>query len=332
MRSPSRHIDMTTTLPRTDERLIRAEALHHAGDHRGALGLLAAAKAERVGTPEVDDLRARCFESLGDASSAEQARREARRWSHAGAGQLPDTEPKSSREHQPVTMDIADDDEWFNAARAAVAPFTMLSESRLRSLHDLARSVLVGQLGGDFVECGVAAGGSSALLAGCIRRYGRNQHVWCLDTFTGMPTPSELDTDRRGVPAADSGWGTGTCSAPERCVREAAGFFGAEDRLIIRPGLFQDTLPFLGRRLGRIALLHLDGDWYESTKVCFEHLWHLVATDGAIQIDDYGHWEGCRRATDEFLASRGVTAVLTRVDYTGVSLRKPASKSLVGGT
>lgn len=308
---------MPRTLLRTDERLIRAEALHRAGDHHGALRLLAEAKAERTPAPDVDRLRASCFESLGDMSSAEQARREERRWADGA----------TPARRTPVAMDIVDDDEWFDAACNAVHPYTMLSKSRLASLHRLARSVLRERVGGEFVECGVAAGGSSALLAGCIRRYGRIQHVWCFDTFEGMPEPSSFDTDRAGVGATESGWGTGTCSAPERCVRDAASLFAAEDRLVVRPGLFQQTLPVIAPRIGRIALLHLDGDWYESTKVCFESLWDLVAAGGAIQIDDYGHWEGCRRATDEFFASRGVDVALERIDYTGVALRKPLGAS-----
>ncbi|MFO0827556.1 MAG: TylF/MycF/NovP-related O-methyltransferase [Phycisphaerales bacterium] len=295
------------------DRLARAHALHRAGDHRAALAILAEAKAEGPGAVGVDALRARCFDALGDRASAEQARREEARWA----------DPADAPPSTPVPVDVADDDAWFALARAAVAPYTMLSERRLRSLHDLARRVLVERLGGDFVECGVAAGGSAALLAGCVRRYGSGQHVWCFDTFTGMPAPSELDTDRRGVAAIDSGWGAGTCSAPERCVRQAAELFDAADRLLVRPGLFQDTLVKSAPRIGRIALLHLDGDWYESTKVCFEALWDRVAPGGAVQIDDYGHWEGCRRATDEFLAKRGIGATMERIDYTGVSLRKP---------
>ena len=34
-------------------------------------------------------------------------------------------------------------------------------------------------------------------------------------------------------------------------------------------------------------------------------------------IDDYGHWEGCRRAVDEYFSSDGVAPLLLHpVDYT----------------
>jgi O-methyltransferase len=70
------------------------------------------------------------------------------------------------------------------------------------------------------------------------------------------------------------------------------------------PGWFQETLPAWRDRVGAIAILRIDGDFYESTRVCFEELYERVMPGGAVVIDDYGTFEGCRRATDEFLSSR----------------------------
>jgi hypothetical protein len=42
-----------------------------------------------------------------------------------------------------------------------------------------------------------------------------------------------------------------------------------------------------------------------------------------IQIDDYGHWEGARKAVDEFMARRGIRAPLRSLDYTGRQFTKP---------
>jgi len=70
-------------------------------------------------------------------------------------------------------------------------------------------------------------------------------------------------------------------------------------------------------------VLHLDGDWYESVRVCLEYLYDRVTPGGVIQIDDYGHWEGARRAVDEFISNRGIRAPLRQLDYTGRQLIKP---------
>jgi O-methyltransferase len=40
-------------------------------------------------------------------------------------------------------------------------------------------------------------------------------------------------------------------------------------------------------------------------------------------VDDYGHWEGARRAVDEYFASDGAAPLLQRIDYTGRMAVKP---------
>jgi hypothetical protein len=70
-------------------------------------------------------------------------------------------------------------------------------------------------------------------------------------------------------------------------------------------GWFQDTLPVTRAKIGPIAVLRLDGDWYESTKVCFENLFDQVSNNGFVILDDYFSCFGCKKATDEFLAARG---------------------------
>jgi hypothetical protein len=294
--------------------LSRAEEAHRNGGHRAALDILGQLKATGQAPAETDLLRARCFDALGESASALQARREYARL----RGELPDAAPVDPAE--------SDDERWFAAVRAAIEPFTMLSSGRLASLHCAAREVLARGVAGDFVECGVAAGGSSALLCACLDRHGAepSRRLHAFDTFTGMPPPTERDRDRSGVAAERSGWGTGTCAAPEASVRHAAALLGAERRLRTIPGRFEDTLPREAASIRSIALLHLDGDWYDSTRVCLEHLWDRLAPGALVQIDDYGHWEGCRGAVDEFLAARGERPRVERIDYTGVLLRRDA--------
>jgi asparagine synthase (glutamine-hydrolysing) len=65
-------------------------------------------------------------------------------------------------------------------------------------------------------------------------------------------------------------------------------------------GLFEDTV----RPEGPIAVAHIDGDWYESTKVCLERIWPVLSPGGVAVIDDYDAWSGCQKAVDEFLVGR----------------------------
>jgi hypothetical protein len=66
--------------------------------------------------------------------------------------------------------------------------------------------------------------------------------------------------------------------------------------------------------IGRVAILHIDADWYESVAVCLKVLYPQVIIGGLVVIDDYGHWPGCRAAVDEYFSKAPVS--LSSVDYT----------------
>ena len=136
-----------------------------------------------------------------------------------------------------------------------------------------------------------------------------------------MPEPTERDM-LQGSKANDTGWGTGTCAAPIDSVRTVCERLGVFD--IVRPikGFFEDTLPKVGDELSPIAMLHMDADWYASTKVILDNLYDRVVGGGVIQIDDYGHWDGCREAVHEFAAKRGLRFELRPIDGSGVWMIK----------
>ncbi len=73
-------------------------------------------------------------------------------------------------------------------------------------------------------------------------------------------------------------------------------------------GWLQDTLPMT--IIGDIAVLRLDGDWYESTKCCLENLYDNVVSGGSIIIDDY-QLKGCKLAVHEFVLDRKVDVNMT---------------------
>ena len=79
-------------------------------------------------------------------------------------------------------------------------------------------------------------------------------------------------------------------------------------------GPVEETLPKTAP--DRLALLRLDTDWYESTRHELVHLYPRLVDGGVLIVDDYGHWEGCRRAVDEYFAAEADPVLLSRVDYT----------------
>jgi hypothetical protein len=88
------------------------------------------------------------------------------------------------------------------------------------------------------------------------------------------------------------------------------------DRVQFVKGKVEDTIPH--GDLGSIALLRLDTDWYESTAHELKHLYPKLAVGGVLIIDDYGHWQGARKATDAYLSQHTIAPILLNtIDYTG---------------
>ena len=202
-----------------------------------------------------------------------------------------------------------------------VRPYTMVTEDRIRNIYDLASDLEKRGVRGAFVECGVWRGGCAAVMAAVAKRARSGRLLWLFDSFEGLPEPTEKD----GQMAAEySGTTRGELRPIERLVaplddvRTIMGRLGIDPAtVVVRKGWFQDTLPAARSEIGPIALLRLDGDWYESTKVCLQNLYDEVVPGGHVVFDDYDYWEGCRRAVDEFLAERGIQTALQPVHRGG---------------
>ncbi len=64
-------------------------------------------------------------------------------------------------------------------------------------------------------------------------------------------------------------------------------------------------MPLHRTRLGALGIgfLRVDCDWYAPVRLVLEQLAPLVADEGKIILDDYFAWDGCARATHDFLSS-----------------------------
>lgn len=187
-----------------------------------------------------------------------------------------------------------------------VREHTFLRYETLRSLYEAAHYVVRENIRGCAVECGVARGGSGAAIAIALSETDPDRQVLLFDTFEGLPAPTREDPDyHRAVQK------TGKCRGEFEKVDELFCRLGLRNYRLVK-GMFQETLR--NTDTGNISLLHLDGDWYESTRVCLENLWDRVSDGGIVQIDDYGEWQGCKKAVDEFLGRKGVNVHLHYVD------------------
>jgi len=202
--------------------------------------------------------------------------------------------------------------------------FTMTSVQRLAALCEAVRYVENNGIEGDIVECGVWRGGSVLAAIRTLQLIGSADRTFHLfDTFEGMTPPTDKDVEFDGETAqnllqssdrndANSVW----CYAPLEGVRAVLSSTGYNpDRLVFVQGRVEDTLP--AQAPERIALLRLDTDWYESTRHELEHLYPRLVPGGVLIIDDYGHWQGARRAVDEYIAENQLPLLLNRIDYSG---------------
>ena len=206
----------------------------------------------------------------------------------------------------------------------ACKPFTLTSAERLYALYKTVEYLTRQQIPGDFVECGVWKGGSVMMMALALQKFGdMTRRIHCFDTFEGMTAPTEFDVHRdtkesasvtlaRSERREDNLW----VIAPLEVVqRNMAGTGYPTDLVTYHRGKVEDTVP--GSAPGQIALLRLDTDWYESTKHELIHLYPPLVRGGILIIDDYGEWQGARKAVDEFLGETKPRLFLSRIDQTG---------------
>ncbi|MCA1708392.1 MAG: TylF/MycF family methyltransferase [Actinobacteria bacterium] len=232
------------------------------------------------------------------------------------------------RGRAPLRVDI-DSDREFTSLYRRCSEFTMTSPERMYSLYQASKYVVESDISGDVVECGVWRGGSMMLSALTLLLLGdRTRSIYLYDTFAGMSEPTDEDISWLGTRAHPKWaaarrdevvhWENVPLSEVEANLR-LTGF--PRERLIFVKGKVEETLP--GTIPSQISLLRLDTDWYESTYHELQHLFPLLSPGGVLILDDYGHWEGQRKATHRYLDETGAKLLLNRIDYTGRIAIKP---------
>lgn len=245
------------------------------------------------------------------------------------------------RYQNPLDRNLALNEELgyeFEAEASKVLPIiknnTMLSKKRLVTLYQQVAYCEANKIPGAFVECGVWKGGSVGMMAlANLKSSTTRRHIHLFDAFTEICQPdSDVDGTKamsevkgyisdsesnKGELKPMSGFydnlgGPGTLTENQNLLEKTIGY--PKEFLHYHKGWFQETLAKDHEKIGPIAILRLDGDWYASTKVCLEYLFDKVVPGGVIIIDDYGTYEGCKKAVDEFIENRKICAYLGPID------------------
>lgn len=152
---------------------------------------------------------------------------------------------------------------------------------------------------------------------------------WLFDSFEGLPDPTEKDYRNGQVGEVIRPIGRGECLGTIEQVQELMfkklALPQGEVQLV--KGWFQDTVPTHREKVGPIAILRLDGDWYESTKIPLENFYGQVVPGGYVIIDDYATCFGARKATDEFRLENDIPSPLIPDGRGGAWFEKPNATS-----
>jgi hypothetical protein len=194
---------------------------------------------------------------------------------------------------------------------------TMVGHARLHNLRHCLQRAIAENVSGDFVELGVWRGGASIYARAVLEVYEqRERSVRLFDAFGRIP----------GYGAASEFLAV---TLPE--VRDNFAAYGLHDGVEFNAGLFNETLPRFyhkhkGDRFARIAVLRIDGNFYESYQDALYYLWEFVPVGGFVIFDDYT--EGGKGAPwlgqfwDEFKRAHGLREKLLTVDWTSSFFQK----------
>lgn len=196
--------------------------------------------------------------------------------------------------------------------------------------------ILKNNIEGVIIECGVETGNFEHIWINELQKNKTVRDIYMYDTFKGLTEPSEYDYTCKDATIykmtkdeVHSIWKCNVlddktnkwCYIPLEKVQNRLKLTGyPQNRLHYIVGDVMETLKDKTKIPEKIAILRLDTDWYESSKYELEQMYDNVVSGGVIIFDDYYHWDGQRRATDEFFASKNI-----KYDFVNIGNQKTAA-------
>ena len=207
-------------------------------------------------------------------------------------------------------------------------PYTKTQAPRLQSLWNCAELIKKYGLTGSLVETGVYKGGSSMLMGYALEHFKMDNEVIMLDTFAGMTRPTEHDYKIKSIKKNNTlekweskqqdgynEWSYGSYDEVKTNFEKT----GHKNFRMIKGDVLK-TIPF---KVGDIAILRMDTDWYESTLHTIKHLFPYLQDGGFLIVDDYNCWAGSKKAVDEYFGMHKLSKKeIVPVDHSCVVYQK----------
>lgn len=217
-------------------------------------------------------------------------------------------------------LDSMDIDEWKKEIAYNCSPYTVTQLSAVLDLIDTVEDIILNDIPGDLVECGVFMGGSCMIMAETLKHHNTNRTIWMFDTFDGVPSPNDEDVTPEGTSLKqwyeeqklddnnESKWCYSALDTVKDNFKECD-YTGAVNFVI---GNVEDTIPTIG--LSNIALLRIDVDLAKPTRHVLDNFYSLISTNGHLILDDYGHFPAVKMTVDDYF--KDDTIELIEISYT----------------
>ena len=204
-----------------------------------------------------------------------------------------------------------------------VKPYTMTSTERINELFNSLEHIRTNKINGDFVECGVWKGGNILGIMEYLYYHNMtDRNVWLYDTFQGMTQPEDVDIDLKNQKASDILQNVLCYSSLNEVKKNLSNSKFPISNIKYIIGDVCETLDIQENIPNKISLLRLDTDWYKSTKKELEKLYPILSVNGVLIVDDYGHWEGSKKAVNEYFEKNNIKLDYKKIDYTGIKIVK----------
>lgn len=189
---------------------------------------------------------------------------------------------------------------------------TYLEPKALTDLFETVKRIEDEKIEGSILEMGCALGGSAIVIASA---KDPKRPFFTYDVFSMIPPPSDKDgkdvqkryADIKSGKSKGLGGDTyyGYQENLKQKVEDSFRVFGyplKENNVHLVEGLYQNSLKLKSK--DKIALAHIDCDWYDSVMVCLERIVPHIVKGGVLVIDDYYSWSGCKDAVDDYFRQR----------------------------
>lgn len=175
-----------------------------------------------------------------------------------------------------------------------IKPYTMTSFERCINAINLVKKINKNKIEGDIIECGIWKCGILVLMKLIDDNEGGERKIRGFDSFKYEISPVSIDE-----------------------VKNILKDLNAEN-ILLYEGYFQDSIPNVVNEIKKISILRLDASHYDATTFCLENFYDKVNKGGYIVIDDYGDYEPCKQAIEDFRSKNNITDQIFQTDYTEI--------------